>query len=622
MRQLDTQRLTVYQHEQKVHATNSTFILHLLIRYDYDIIFIFLRHIFQFFFDDYFYSLIHLFVFQLTLCILNGIDSIRIRSRSSDSNGPLVFTKWPPVKHSKHPNSLRQHLMYHLQANSRLPPKYMMNRLPLPSSHKHVMRPAQSTHRYAVKKYPHQLRVGPFMRPTLSSPQKIHFNSSPPGPNTGEYIYENPFIVANGRPIANKMKVSITGDNRYSPIHTIPAPNLAIHTGYDQFLQPLDNNQLNERDYEPPQFNRNLHQYQVTEAAVETEQAIVKQRPYEAPETDLFANLRPNDAFGQSSNTKTIPLPVDVSFITTHSQMQAAPAVSQLVQMSEAIPQQQLPDTYALPISNQPQLQQHLLQQQAMVEGVPMAVYNPSYLVQQSNNLLEQHREHLFKPAPAFLGSINQQNVDNSQAVAQPLTGVESVASHGQLLSSIQNQKKNRPQTNEFTVSNAMSPNSYQSFHQIIQKPISDVIVGQNNGQTQVPQPILSESELASLLNLGSSHIQTTEQGFIASSYYQTVPDSQPEIEDVYRQHENAITINNANAEAKKKLTKNTRGSTSTYRTRGKPSTTTTTTTTTTPAPTPDFDSATAYEVHKKNLADTFNGRTKLMIVVPDEKVK
>lgn len=563
-----------------------------------------------------------IFVFQLTLCILNGIESIRIRSRSSDSNGPLVFTKWPPVKHSKHPNSLRQHLMYHLRANSRLPPKFMMKQLPVPLSpaHKHVMRPAQSMHRYSVKKYPHQMGISPYMRPTLSSPQKIRFNSSPAGPNTGEYIFENPFIPTNIRPSANKMKVSITGDNRYSPIHTIPAPNLAIHTGYDQFLQPFDNNQLNERDYEPPQFNRNIHQYQVTEAPVETEQAIVKQRPFEAPETDLFANLRPNDAFGQSSNTKTIPLPVDVSFITTHSQMQAAPAVSSLVQMSAAIPQQQLPDTYALPISNQPQLQQHLLQQQAMVEGVPMAVYNPSYLVQQSNNLLEQHREHLFKPAPAFLGSINQQNIDNTQAVAQPLIGVESAASPGQVLSSIQKQQKHPPQTSEFTASNAMSPNSYQSFQQIIQKPVSDVIIGQNNGQTQVQQPILSESELASLLNLGSPQIQTTEQGFVASSYYQTAPDPQLEIENVYRQQENAITINKANAEAKKKITKNTRGSTSTYRTRNRPSSTTTTTTTT-PEPVIDSDSASVYEIHKKNLADTFNGRTKLMIVVPDEKV-
>lgn len=156
--------------------------------------------------------------------------------------------------------------MYHLRANSRLPPKLMMKRLPLPPSpRQHVMRPVPSMHRYAVKQYPHQLTASSYQRPTISTPQRIRFNSSPPGPNTGEYIFENPFTMNNVRPPQNKYQVSITGDNKYSAIHTIAAPNLAIHSGYDQYLQPLDNH-INGKEYqeyqqENQQLNRNVSSF-------------------------------------------------------------------------------------------------------------------------------------------------------------------------------------------------------------------------------------------------------------------------------------------------------------------------------------------------------------------------
>lgn len=44
-----------------------------------------------------------------------------------------------------------------------------------------------------------------------------------------------------------KKKVSITGGNKYSPIHTIPAPNLSYYTGSDQYHEPIDNH-LHEKD--------------------------------------------------------------------------------------------------------------------------------------------------------------------------------------------------------------------------------------------------------------------------------------------------------------------------------------------------------------------------------------
>lgn len=339
---------------------------------------------------------------------------------------------------------------------------------------------------------------------------------------------------------------------------------------------------------------------------MDNESVQMKPKPFEAPETQLFQNVQAIDAFGQPSNMQTIPLPLDVSFVTANGQIQMAPAIATPVQMPETVPQQQLPDTYALPISNQPQLQQHLLQQQAMVEGVPMAVYNPSYLVQQSSNLLHQHRERLFKPAPSFFNAVNQPNVNVPPSDGQSFSDANSVASPGQFLASYQNEQKHGQQPpNEFDASNAQSmPSSYQAFEQYVQKPANDIIVGRTKSPVQ--QPTLSERELANLMSYGSSQRPATEQGFVASSYYQTQPDQQQiEVEDVQRQRQNDITINQANAEVKKKSVRRT--STTTQR----PHTQRTSTA-----------RATAYDIHQKRVADTLDGRTKLMIVVPDDKVR
>lgn len=46
----------------------------------------------------------------------------------------------------------------------------------------------------------------------------------------------------------NKKKVSLTGDNKFTPIHTIPAPNLAYSVGNEQIVEPVVDNHLNERE--------------------------------------------------------------------------------------------------------------------------------------------------------------------------------------------------------------------------------------------------------------------------------------------------------------------------------------------------------------------------------------
>lgn len=318
----------------------------------------------------------------------------------------------------------------------------------------------------------------------------------------------------------------------------------------------------------------------------------------------------------QSTNTKTNQIPLDVGFMNGQHQMQTPLEPSTLIQLSNTIPQQQLPDTYALPISNQPQLQQHLLQQQSMTHGAPLSAYNPTYLVTQSNNLLNQHRERLFKPAPAFLGTINQPSIDLSPNEVQPFADVNSVASSGQIQTSNQSQMRQvetasppSATPNDFPSSSssvAVSTNNFPKFERFTAQRTgasasNDIIFGQSNGVSQVQQPILTEQEVASYLNLSPSQYNgnSNNQGFIASSYYQAQPDPQVEIENSRRQQLNDLTISQANAEIRQRF----QPTLSTIR------------------PNSQKAASNVHEEHQQKLAQQFGnkGQQQLRIYVPDE---
>lgn len=323
------------------------------------------------------------------------------------------------------------------------------------------------------------------------------------------------------------------------------------------------------------------------------------------------------DSFNQATANR--PLPIEISFLPAQPPAQAntAPVASSLIQMANHMPQQQLPDTYALPIGNQPQLQQHLLQQQSMLHNVPV-VYNPTYLVTQSNNLLKQHREQLFKPAPAFLGTINQPSIDLTPGNAQPLQDVNSVASPGQLLSSVQSQQKHQahsqsqsqpqsqlhtqsqsqpnsnlnsnsiPLRNDFASNGVQIDNTPTFQRYVADRPTSNSII--------VQQPILTETELNNLLNIGNNE-NDGQNRFIASTYYQGQLDPQIEIENRQRQHFNDLTIAKANEELKEKLKPVEAPSTVRSNSRKK----------------------TAHQEHQEKLAEQFSNKTPLRIIVPDD---
>lgn len=180
----------------------------------------------------------------------------------------------------------------------------------------------------------------------------------------------------------------------------------------------------------PSQPTVHFHQYQVNENSNDLafKNAFTGQKSFYAPDND--PTLR----------TPSVPLHSD-PHLNTPSDGNLKPSdvlyhtnidfnASPLVQQHFAV------DPFNYPITSQPQLQQYHLQQNAMLQqGMPLAAYNPTYLVMQSNNLLGQHQQHfpahqLFSPAQGY--------IDTSYATQHVTPGYDrnhEVASIGQIYS-------------------------------------------------------------------------------------------------------------------------------------------------------------------------------------------
>lgn len=154
---------------------------------------------------------------------------------------------------------------------------------------------------------------------------------------------------------------------------------------------------------------------------------LTGQQSFFAPDNDPSIKTAPvnpivNDPLNSPSDGK--PKPADVLY---HSNIDFN--ASPLVQQHFAV------DPFQFPVTSQPQLQQYHHQQSAMLhQGLPFAAYNPTYLVQMSNNLLgqyQQHQPHLFSPAHGY---IDTNSYVQPQITSPPISKDYEVASIGQIL--------------------------------------------------------------------------------------------------------------------------------------------------------------------------------------------
>uniref|UniRef100_A0A1A9WC33 DUF4794 domain-containing protein n=1 Tax=Glossina brevipalpis TaxID=37001 RepID=A0A1A9WC33_9MUSC len=212
--------------------------------------------------------------------------------------------------------------------------------------------------------------------------------------------------------------------DHFVPIHTIPAPNLAIQ---DNHIPQVDEITSTQPLLEAQITHQNQNAYQVVEDNT-NDKTIVdsltgSQKLY-APDPDPslpVTHIEPaTEPFNRPSISK--PLPVDVQ----SNHLPVAQPLVQILAIDSA--KQFIPNVYPLQYVQQHQQQQ---QQQNQLQGslqstvapvhaVPVPIYNPTYLVTQSNHLYNQHRQQLFKPvsalnAPSDLGYVN---ADMTQEIA------------------------------------------------------------------------------------------------------------------------------------------------------------------------------------------------------------
>lgn len=277
-------------------------------------------------------------------------------------------------------------------------------------------------------------------------------------------------------------------------------------------------------------------------------------KKFYAPDPDPslpVAKIKPaNDPFSQPSQAATQPQIKtfgNFGFIGSHNAPVAAALVQEAprdyIELSKDLAQNQITNSYHFPLSIQPQqpFQQHFLPQQAYLQGMPLSVYNPTYLVTQSNQLYDQHnKQRLFKPETALLDS--QTNLLGSESVLQPNYDVRNVASPGQIYTATQD-----------TINDIQNELSFQSLASGIQQPRYQPVIG-TNGQLISEQPNLTNDQISNILNFGSLD-GGNQQNFIASTYYQTMPNQHGTVFDVdAHQKQNEAIINQAQQELEEQL--------------------------------------------------------------------
>lgn len=160
-----------------------------------------------------------------------------------------------------------------------------------------------------------------------------------------------------------------------------------------------------------------------------------------------------------------------------------------------------------------------------------MAVYNPTYLVTQSNQLLSQHKQHLFKPDPLF---VQHQSHKSSGGESEFIPSYQLEQSHStpDPISHYQNQQISQPLDEpQFARLIAAPPPNQQQHPPSNDAPFPTIKHHHKHSSVLQQRPTLTENEMSNLLNFGrlegdSSQYQNDNQatGFVASSFMQTEP--------------------------------------------------------------------------------------------------
>ncbi|CAH1730039.1 unnamed protein product [Chironomus riparius] len=426
---------------------------------------------------------------------------------------PLVFKSWPPMRSNSaqmmlqlrgagSTNIIAKQPPPHMFIKSNNPVQFAMqmparfaNR-PLKSSpSSHVFFKTGSPSNAALKKpYISAMTPSPVFK--FSSPAQktaIKFKSPPPVPlkSKPEFIYEKVTLPKYAEPVIGTE----------AAIHQIAAPNLSLNQ-LDSDLTKVSVQAFALENQ--PQFHQPIHQYKVHETSndVVYKNAYTGQKTLYAPDHDNIFRGHPvpitEDPRNIPSDNK--PKPADVLY-HTNIEFNASP----LVQQHFAV------DPFGFPVTAQPQLQQYHLQQNAMLQqGMPLASYNPTYLVMQSNNLLGQHQQHfqhqnLFSPAQGY---VDTSGITQPSYATPPYSQNHEVASLGQIYSA----QRDHYHQLEGAITSTVAPSTISNYYQ-------DYSASQNVPAVShlEPNPVLSNYQHSpNFLDFPDDHLSSNDiQNFL-----------------------------------------------------------------------------------------------------------
>ncbi|XP_060649285.1 putative uncharacterized protein DDB_G0271606 isoform X1 [Drosophila nasuta] len=334
----------------------------------------------------------------------------------SDHPVPLVLKGRAGVHSHAHQHVLPHqhvHLPSHSHSHAYLQQSHLHSHShspSLPLSHVNLVRGSR----------PLKLSAPVYLKPSSvgsRKPLKIKLNNSKPH-SKPVFGYEKPFRyekpTANSHTELQHLPLDSHTNNYnnefFAPIYTVPAPNLALHhnnqldDGLDTaYLPPQPSQNPPAEVYGPPD---NGHEDETNDQTIRD--PISGSQKLFAPDPDPSLPTSKvkiaTEAFNTPSNNK--PLPTDVQI----SQLPAQP----LVQIVGAQAAAQTVPIYPIQLAQQ-------ATQPFIAAAVPAAhipIYNPTYLVTQSNQLYTQHKQQLFKPSTEHVVETGYINADLTQEVA------------------------------------------------------------------------------------------------------------------------------------------------------------------------------------------------------------
>ncbi|EDW81535.1 uncharacterized protein Dwil_GK10970 [Drosophila willistoni] len=422
----------------------------------------------------------------------------------SDQPVPLVLKGRPNHGHG--------HAHAHTHAHQLAAHTHPVHAHVLPHPHTHAHLHAHTHHLQHLRLAPRPLKLSApvYLKQVnggagaLRKPLKIKLNNSKPKAKP-TFGYDKPFKYEKPTAVAYSELQHLPLDTHnnfntehFAPIYTVPAPNLALHDNHLELDDghPLDTAYLPpattpapQQTYLPPVYS--VHEDETNDQTIRD--PISGSQKLFAPDPDPSlpaAKLRQaTEPFNTPSNNRPLPADVQSNHLPAQPIVQifGAQAAAQTAQAPEIYPIQ-----YTQPVA---QLQPYV------ASGVPAAahipIYNPTYLVTQSNQLYNQHKQQLFKPSTEHVIETGYVNADLTQEVA----------SNGQILQA------------------AKDP--HHNIHPVLDAApqYAALIAAPSLGEPE--QTTVYETAAFHLPNVASAVTSTApEGGFVVSNYYGNSHDS------------------------------------------------------------------------------------------------